>query len=514
MDPLVLFFLFLIILVSGGIGILADHLGRKFGKKRLRLFKLRPKHTARLGTFLAGVVVSSLTILVVFSLSSGVRQWIEVGYASIREAQVLQAKNKQLEASILKKSQSVAMLNHQVSSLQSRIARRENALVASKKNLDEAQAQEKSAQRLALEQATKVAEERKNLKILEAKILATTQKLHGVNKKLTTLQGSYSELDKQREQAYKEGINLENQNSTLNNDLLELTQKMKALTLQANSLAAQRKQLQAEKKSLQSDVASESQKLNTAQTQLTAVNEQLRTAEVEFTQLTKSSRVSPLIYAHGQELSRLSLQPELSPAQASAAILEIVRKASDQAKLRGAGEFAGNQNDLGNPGLSDLYANFVPRTFPGGLNLNQNQQLQAITQDIAYAPKDIVLIATSLVNTFKGEPVGIDVHPYNNPLLFHAGEVLGRIHVGRDWSVAQITSQLNDFVTDQIYKRAQKAGMIPVATGTGSTYNLEPENTLRTINTVIHIRIPTSVDAVCATDIHAADPLRFKFIVN
>ena len=52
-------------LMGGVIGLLADVVGKKLGKKRLSIGGLRPKHTAQLGTFLLGFVISMVTQLAV-----------------------------------------------------------------------------------------------------------------------------------------------------------------------------------------------------------------------------------------------------------------------------------------------------------------------------------------------------------------------------------------------------------------------------------------------------------------
>lgn len=79
MDLLPIGFLVLIVLMSGGIAVLADDLGRRLGKKRLHIKGIRPKRVAQIGTFLAGLVVSLGTILVVSIASSDVRRWILEG---------------------------------------------------------------------------------------------------------------------------------------------------------------------------------------------------------------------------------------------------------------------------------------------------------------------------------------------------------------------------------------------------------------------------------------------------
>ncbi|MFH1452576.1 MAG: DUF3084 domain-containing protein [Armatimonadota bacterium] len=68
-----IFTLLIISVVSGIIAFLGNRLGRYFGKKRLTIFNLRPRHTATIFTILTGILISMLTIGVSSMLSKNVR---------------------------------------------------------------------------------------------------------------------------------------------------------------------------------------------------------------------------------------------------------------------------------------------------------------------------------------------------------------------------------------------------------------------------------------------------------
>ena len=61
--------IFSLVLGSAGLSVLGDSLGSKYGKKRMSVFGLRPKHTSRLITALTGAMIA-LGILVVMSVLS------------------------------------------------------------------------------------------------------------------------------------------------------------------------------------------------------------------------------------------------------------------------------------------------------------------------------------------------------------------------------------------------------------------------------------------------------------
>ena len=68
------FTLILVLALMGGlIAYLGDKLGSKIGKKRLRLFGLRPHDTSVVMTILSGILVAALTITVLTISSKEVR---------------------------------------------------------------------------------------------------------------------------------------------------------------------------------------------------------------------------------------------------------------------------------------------------------------------------------------------------------------------------------------------------------------------------------------------------------
>lgn len=74
-----IWFLVLMVLLGGIVAYLGDTIGRTIGKKRLKVWRLRPKHTAALGTFLAGMTGTALTIAALAFFAEPVRVWIFEG---------------------------------------------------------------------------------------------------------------------------------------------------------------------------------------------------------------------------------------------------------------------------------------------------------------------------------------------------------------------------------------------------------------------------------------------------
>lgn len=71
------YILILAILVLGGLlAVLGDRLGSKIGKKRMRLFNLRPRQTATVITIITGLLIAASTLGALFGLSKSLRQGV------------------------------------------------------------------------------------------------------------------------------------------------------------------------------------------------------------------------------------------------------------------------------------------------------------------------------------------------------------------------------------------------------------------------------------------------------
>ncbi|MDI3531039.1 MAG: hypothetical protein PWP60_888 [Candidatus Atribacteria bacterium] len=73
-----------IILLSGVIAYVGDFLGRRIGRKKLSLFKLRPRYTAFLVSIITGILIATVTLLVLSAASEDVRTAL-FGMQELRE---------------------------------------------------------------------------------------------------------------------------------------------------------------------------------------------------------------------------------------------------------------------------------------------------------------------------------------------------------------------------------------------------------------------------------------------
>ena len=65
--------IFLVMVIAGIVALVGDNIGRRVGRKRIRLLKLRPRHTAIFFTVVTGALIALSTIVFLLAVSQDVR---------------------------------------------------------------------------------------------------------------------------------------------------------------------------------------------------------------------------------------------------------------------------------------------------------------------------------------------------------------------------------------------------------------------------------------------------------
>ncbi len=108
-----------IIILAGAIAYLGDILGRRIGKRKLSLFKLRPRYTAILVSVITGVLIAAVTLLILSIASQDVRTAL-FGMKELK-AQItqLEGREKELQDSKTSLEEQVKTLTGSVEELKS-----------------------------------------------------------------------------------------------------------------------------------------------------------------------------------------------------------------------------------------------------------------------------------------------------------------------------------------------------------------------------------------------------------
>ncbi len=504
LDFVSLGFLFIIVLASGGIAVLADELGRKIGKSRRTIGKLRPKHTAKVFTFVVGVLVSMVTIGVLFTLSADVRAWIIEGRAAIAKLKTVQASLDQTEAAQIKLKGANHVLQSQNLSLENDNQRKvaESKVRAAAIKALEAKAtvlrDQISQFRTRVEKLrTGLETTRTELRSKQALVAATEVKRKRVQVDFNTLNRDYRELSAQNIKLDQSNQDFERRTAELQKSTDRLVADKSLLEQSVSDARANLKTIGDRLDGVVADLAAKQYDLNQAELQLQQLNQMLNAS-------LGSSRYQPLIFAVGEEVARLSVPADLTVVQAQTAVNTLVRQSRTLALDKGA-------KDRGDRPAAGIFERIDPATKQA---IPMDAVIQKVIQSISGKSQPQVLVTTSSINAFKGEPVSLEMSTFSNPMVYRAGDVLAEAQINGRRNEEIIFEDVTKLILGKVKDRAQRDHLLPKL-GTDPSFGVVPPADL--LGLVVKIRAAdriVRVQAYVDTATQAADPLRLKFRVK
>ena len=216
-----------------------------------------------------------------------------------------------------------------------------------------------------------------------------------------------------------------------------------------------------------------------------------------------NSRKLPMAFRLGQELARVQAPAKMTKAQADDQISRLVRAARSEAEQQGAKP----RGDIPPAGIMD-------RMDPDGRMVTSEMQRQRIVDRLAGLSEEVVLVATSSLNSFLGEPVSLDVQSFRNPLVFNQGELVAESRVDGDRPDEEIVDQITTFVTTQVKDAAKEGGMIPTL-GVEQGYGVLPQSTLlELVRSARANNRRVRIQAIALSDIRAGDSLTLLYRIR
>jgi len=513
--------------MSGGIAVLADDLGRRLGKKRLHVKGLRPKRVAQIGTFLAGIFVSLITIMIVSVASSGVRQWIIQGHNAIVErdkaqrelaaatkqrdagkAELARMKNlrdtyqqsnqhlgeqiSQQKGEITTGQAQLALLHTQIDRIKPEIARLKKAALTSQAEISHLHTEQAKAQ--------------KNLVTAQAKLSGLVAQLKDVNEKLAIARADTLKAYKDRAVAIQEKQFTDRQNQ-------ELILQRANLEKQLDTLKGEVASLERQKTDAEAAVAEADKRLMATQAQLAQTQNQLLTAQNQlreeqkvvsaFQGITAFSRYNPMIYKKGDEVARITVDPGVSFERAQGTLTSLLRAARVSAHQAGAAA-NGNYPEAG------IFDHKDTRT---GQDVRPEQIERELSEKVAGSNSSVVLVALSSLNAFKGEPVSLEIAIYPNPLVYKRDAVIAEEAIDGRKDIKTIFHELTALGA-KIQGKAKQDKMIP-RLGSDEPFGVvSSEDVLSLVNKVKASDRWIQVRAIVEDETYAADPLKIRFAVR
>ncbi len=452
-----------IFLLGGIIAAFGDRLGTKIGKARLRLFNLRPRQTAMMITVITGMLISALTLGILFGLSGSLRRGI------FQLDDILKEK-RQTEAELAQARQE----QRQVESQLAQVKNQQNQAVANLDAINLNFKQSKLQVKQISGQAKKLRQELNNL-------LAEREKRQ---QQLDLLQQQSQELQaqlQQREQQISEQDRVLGQKEVR---LQELEQQQQLLQTQVQERDRSIAQLDEAIASAEVGLKLRTRRLEQLESQLSFLSRNVEALEQSYREL----REKKIAVVKGEVLSSAVVRI-VDPNAAKSAIDNLLRQANANAVQ--ATQFSGSQSDQ----------RIVKITK------SQVEQLESQIQD----GQDYVIRIISAGNYVQGEPeVRVFADIALNQQVFAAGEEIATVSLdSQNINRQEVQERLNWLLAVSKF-RAQRAGTL----GEIEIGDNQVENIVDFVDKVTEATEPVrEIKAVVSENTYTAGPLKLDFVV-
>lgn len=499
-------FVALMVVLSGGIAYCGDVIGRSIGKKRLKIGRLRPKHTAALLTALFGSFATLLVIGILFGLSENVRIWIIEGNKARQDLAQVRSELEGAQQSLEKQTQSLAESQQKLKQEEGRIKT--------------ARADNERLKKEATELNRRVGGLQKETAAFRQRLAAASRSLAAVNRDLNGAKRESAQLKLNNQEFVRQNKEIQSQNLRLTNNNAELESRIKALDGELKRLTADKTQLEATKTQLEKfrdelleEAGRRSVDLRNLNTQLGDVQRELELSNQQLEQIRRSldgaqqmlanvqvaARTRPLILSRQDELVRFNVPARLNLAEGRSLLIASMERASEEARRRGASSRGGR----------DYVAFIDVETQRGTLRAEEIFQQSATALTNGSVPR--LLILRALFNTFQGEFVPLDVEVVANPVVYQRAEVVLEARIDGKLTEDQIAGAIEEFVRGPLRQEVLKDGLIPAIGSPQPLGELSRDSVLRLVQQIRSRGAFVRVQFLAAAETRAGDVLKLDF---
>jgi hypothetical protein len=459
------FFAFILFVMGGVTAYMGDRLGSYIGKKRHSTFGLRPRHTAMLWTVVSGGVIAVGTLLLFVALNNTFKTALIRGPQLLTANRDLSDRNQALLRRNAAEARQADADEQLARAAQSKAADAQETLAAVREQL--------GATKAILTQSHAVlAQSRTVLALRQAALASAQQHLLDARRGLGSTRSNLRDAQAQVRQARAGVQEAKQEAQAAGTEVVQANKTVLSLVIQQDTLASKNK-------------AQES--------------------------LLQASQGKALIFRREEELGRTIVSARQDPDALRRELSVFLDQVELTARQRGAG------------GLDDAPAIIVPALGEAsGNNASAREAaLDALSQNIAaqggFMPS-IVVVADARYNTFRGEPVKLDLRPYGNILIFNKGAIVAHGMVDGSQPEDMILKQLQTFLIDKVRTTALERGIIPVHDPQSGAplvgQPIKSEDWVGLVKQIQQAGPDAKITASAAQDTYSGDLLHLEFHVS
>jgi uncharacterized protein (DUF3084 family) len=502
-DHVSLLFLLFLVVLSGFVAYAGDLIGRNFGKKRRTIFGLRPRHTAAVMTGLFGGLATLIAVGALIAVSEPVRTWIVEGTMARQRLQLAEKDLKSTQESLTEaqgtlktEQEKLRMASQQVADAGKQIATLRATAAELRKTVGQIRANLAASRRELAAIQTRY----KGLLAEAGDLSRNNQEVVRQNRQLSArnleLEVSVGANEKRIADQVKELEKLNSTITTLNGTISDLQQR---LSDEGARAAQDLARLRADIGDLERERdAAEGERL-AAQRRLAEAQELLQNVLRRLEGPTTASRLQPMTYQNGDELARIEVRASLSAGEAKNIVLALFTAADSQAKAQGAGTLPDGSH-------AGLVLRYGPRNEP----ITEEEQRAAAIEALAGKPAEQVVVARAFLNSFRGEPVALDIKVLPNPVVYRAGEVVAELRIDGRQSENEILREIERFASGGLSRAAVEKGMVPAVGKPQPLGELPSDQLIEIVQTARQASRPLRLLFVAGQDTRAAQRLKLE----
>ncbi len=463
--PITLIVGIIVVLMSGFIAYLGDWLGRTLGRRKLSIWGFRPRYTAMIVTAITGALISVLSWAIILGSVAEFRDIIFRGEQTFKQLKQTETKYSKLSSRYKQITTELSVINTKLSSQTEKL--RNNSILLKKQvdmlanankelSLRNEQISKLKGTEVQLNSQIRSQQQRLGQLAIRNKMLVTESEQ--LKRAATKLKASSDFLMAQNSRFLESNRRSSRQNIETQSKNIELEAKNIELSEQDQKLRAEGKELTERSAALQSQL----KELDDTIAALTKQETQLRLAV--NTLIDKTS--SPLVFERNQEVFRRIIDNKIGVKRIRQELQRLLVEAGWSAEARGAAK-------------SDSWrAAYMPvkkitMTTPdqksSELVADEWESIRALSMQIATSPDPVLVVATSIRNSFAGEPVPIELVPYRNQLVFKSGREIARMKLFTGVNAGVLSNQIVQFLVTEVKSRAIQAGLLPVIGSAGAS---------------------------------------------
>ncbi|MCW5937173.1 MAG: DUF3084 domain-containing protein [Fimbriimonadaceae bacterium] len=497
MDLVSLAFLSLIVVLGGFVAYWGDLIGRRIGKKRHTIGRLRPRHTAALITGIAGGLATLLAILVLIGVSEPVRVWVLEGNAAREKLRAVQQTLERTQKEIRSKDAKLAETDQKLERTAGQLGQTSQRLEDARTSLQDARSRSQQLEQQSSSLSGQVSKFSQELRSASTDLKTTRKRVEELRDRARSLETS--------NETYSVEYNRLSQDSLkLRIEIDGLEKSIGTLMKTSEELAATKRQLEADlanqAQAARSEIAEYERQKDQLNGELSNARRDLATLKNLFDATSTVPRLQPPIVLRGAEISRLPIGSSLTRAEAAEALESLLMRASQAARDKGAIPRSGAR-----------YAEIVEITDAAGHPISVERQKSMLVAAMSAQRHPAVLIATSILNAFLGEPVPLTITIAPNPVVYKQGETVAEARIAGGRPLHEILVDISSFAREKLAPEAMKDGLLPVQGSPEPLGEIPLSELLGLAEQIQSVNRTLRVQFVAAQETRAADRLKLQF---